>query len=129
MTRFEFESRMFLFLFFFTFSSPGEPCHRFDLDLFWFLVRLLGSIDFHRSSLVRLGFVFVSRSVPADHVPSPLLCLGHCLVRSREECPCAAGCTCGRAHLVSVSSPAKALSDFSCHSMRASVLVRPCRLA
>jgi hypothetical protein len=66
--------------------SPGEPCHRFDLNRFRFLVRLVGSIDFHRSSLVRLGFVFVSRSVPADNVASLLLCLGPCLIRSREEC-------------------------------------------
>jgi hypothetical protein len=79
--------------------SPGEPCHRFDLNRFRFLVRLVGSIDFHRSSLVRLGFVFVSRSVPADNVASLLLCLGPCLIRSREECSSTAGCTCGRAHL------------------------------
>jgi hypothetical protein len=44
-------------------------------------------------------FVFVSRSVPADHVASLLLCLGPCLIRSREECSSTAGGTCGRARL------------------------------
>jgi hypothetical protein len=94
------------------FGSPGEPCHRFDLARVWFLVRLFGSINFHRSSRVCLGFVSVSRSVPADHVPSPLLCLGHCLVRSREECPCAAGWTCGRARSTT-SFDRAALPSFS----------------
>jgi hypothetical protein len=71
--------------------------NRLSPILRWFVSVLLAAGFESGFPLVRLGFVSVSRSVPADHVPSPLLCLGHCLVRSREECPCAAGCTCGRA--------------------------------
>jgi hypothetical protein len=40
------------------------------------------------------------------------LCLGHCLVRSREECPCAAGWTCGRARSTT-SFDRAALPSFS----------------
>jgi hypothetical protein len=89
---------------------------------FQFLVRLVGSIDFHRSSLVRPGF---------------WLRLAACRQTTSHRCCCVSGLVSSgsaknpqappAAPVSVLVSPAEVLSGFSVHSMRASVPVQPCR--
>jgi hypothetical protein len=48
-------------------GSPGEPCHRFDLPRFRFVVRFLGSIDCHRFFIGSFRFCSLLVLSPVFH--------------------------------------------------------------